>query len=400
MELAELENIDRTTHYMSRGDAHVVEHYRTMDELFCRDGRKDYTNTCEIVRACKNGSTADAIRLISDNAAMLFKLPKAADGPRRWEGLSTYGSWVACAACTYDRVAVVEHVLELTDVDDDSKDVMLSLAAKHGKDGTMARFLLKAGARCHDNWSSSLIVASACGNPEVAKLLLASGADVSVSGDKALRDACDSSSSEIVALLLAAGADVHANDEEPILNACVRGLVGVVRLLVEAGANIDARDGGPMRGAVNCGKVDVVQYLLVAGAPLKHLDWDKFYPFVQRRILQCVRKANVKELPIAVAIRWVECQRVHRVLLGVLQRVRARLDRPPTEALGTSTPTRKQLTAHLRTAGRRFAREYWTEGLPIFFPDTALGPMPDEFAYPPELEDDETEGPQAKRQHV
>ena len=68
-------------------------------------------------------------------------------------------------------------------------------------------------------------------------------------------------------------------------------------------------------------------------------------------------------------------------LRQLIQRVCNRLDRPPREALGAGTPTREELIAHLRTAGRRFAREYWTEGLPLFFPGlrSELGPVPDEF---------------------
>ena len=53
----------------------------------------------------------------------------------------------------------------------------------------------------------------------------------------------------------------------------------------------------------------------------------------------------------------------HRRLRESLQRARDRLARPPREPLGAGTPTREELIAHLRTAGRRFAREYWTEGL-------------------------------------
>ena len=65
-----------------------------------------------------------------------------------------------------------------------------------------------------------------------------------------------------------------------------------------------------------------------------------------------------------------------------LQAARSRLDRPPTAALGKKHPTRDELIAHLKTAGRRFAREYWTEGLAIFFPDLAPDPLPEEFCAP------------------
>ena len=72
----------------------------------------------------------------------------------------------------------------------------------------------------------------------------------------------------------------------------------------------------------------------------------------------------------------------HR-LSALLQHVRSRLDRPPpgTEPLGAGTPTRERLIAHLATGGRRFAREYWTEGAPIFFPGAEFGPVPQQFLF-------------------
>ena len=74
--------------------------------------------------------------------------------------------------------------------------------------------------------------------------------------------------------------------------------------------------------------------------------------------------------------------RVRSRLRPILQRARDRLDRPPQgEPLGAGTPTRERLIAHLRTAGRRFAREYWTDGLPLFFEGCDLGPVPDEFVF-------------------
>ena len=70
-----------------------------------------------------------------------------------------------------------------------------------------------------------------------------------------------------------------------------------------------------------------------------------------------------------------------RRLLDALFRARARLDRPPLQALGTSKPSREELIAHLKSAGRRFAREYWADGLPLFFPGIDLGPVPEEFIH-------------------
>ena len=41
-------------------------------------------------------------------------------------------------------------------------------------------------------------------------------------------------------------------------------------------------------------------------------------------------------------------------------------------------PTREEVLAYLRTGGRAFARDYWTQGLPIFFPDRDFGPWIEE----------------------
>ena len=82
---------------------------------------------------------------------------------------------------------------------------------------------------------------------------------------------------------------------------------------------------------------------------------------------------------------WLRLRiRARHRLRAALSRARARLERPPTDLLGTSTPTRAQLIAHLRTSGRVFARDYWEHGIPIFFPalSTELGPTPDEFLFP------------------
>ena len=70
--------------------------------------------------------------------------------------------------------------------------------------------------------------------------------------------------------------------------------------------------------------------------------------------------------------------RVHAC--GWLRRARDRLDRPPTSLLGTTKPTHDELIAHLQTAGRRLAREYWTDGKPLFFKED-LEPVPEEFVF-------------------
>ena len=94
-------------------------------------------------------------------------------------------------------------------------------------------------------------------------------------------------------------------------------------------------------------------------------------------------RASFAALPPPVQPLWLRYHVwIKHRLRGRLYTARDRLDRPPQgEPLGTGAPTRDQLIAHLRTAGRRFAREYWTEGVPIFWKGAELGPVPDEFLY-------------------
>ena len=101
-------------------------------------------------------------------------------------------------------------------------------------------------------------------------------------------------------------------------------------------------------------------------------------------MMHCVSVAQMYLLPEDAQRMWVLFNVKIRFRLGRhLQRVRDRLDRPPSSQLGTAHPTRDELIAHLRTAGRRFARDYWTDGIPLFFPglQASLGPLPDEFEW-------------------
>ena len=128
------------------------------------------------------------------------------------------------------------------------------------------------------------------------------------------------------------------------------------------------------------GHVPVMELLLLAGGDIRRVPRSFAWP---RALMPCLRLQQARSLPEAVQIWWIQCNVKPRIRLGrYVRRARDRLDRPPTEPLGDGTPTRETLIAHLRTAGRRFAREYWTEGLPLFFPGQDLGPVPDEFIAP------------------
>ena len=81
-------------------------------------------------------------------------------------------------------------------------------------------------------------------------------------------------------------------------------------------------------------------------------------------------------LPADVQPLWVRFHlRVRLRVRAPLQHARDRLDRPPQALLGAGTPTREQLIAQLATAGRAFARDYWTDGLPLTFPGVDFGPV-------------------------
>ena len=187
--------------------------------------------------------------------------------------------------------------------------------------------------------------------------------------------------------------DVHAVDDAALRLACREGHSEVVHMLIRAGANVHALDDEAVREASRHGFVRIVERLLHAGADATQVQWVALHP--ERNWPECVMRirsrAQFRGLPEAVQVLWLRRRlRIERCLDRLLQRVRDRLDRPPPPlrtsdsepaALGVGTPTRDELIAHLRRGGRRFARDYWTEGAPLFFPALAatLGPVPDEF---------------------
>ena len=128
---------------------------------------------------------------------------------------------------------------------------------------------------------------------------------------------------------------------------------------------------------------DIAISLLRAGGVVSAMRWNQFRGHCAGRILAGVHRDRFLELATEQRALWLRLVLRPRMRLArALQRARARLDRPPTVPLGVTTPTREALIAHLQTAGRRFAREYWLEGLPIFFPSLDLGPVPDCFVAP------------------
>ena len=294
--------------------------------------------------------------------------------------------------------------------------------------------LLDAGANVHADDDAPMRGACERGGLETVRLLLEAGADVHARNGEALANACHGGFSGVVDQLLEAGADVHANEDMALILACANNDIDIVKRLLEAGATVHARNGEAFVEACRCGYLDVVELLLAAGlnvaaygkvaltattdeivdgrfggqhryrgnaqmreslrrsrievvvclirngVDVADLRWSVFKLRERVRLLFAVRPSRFRTLDPKQQVEWVRYVfRPRRHLLDALFRVRARLDRPPSRALGRSKPTRKQLIANLRTAGRRFAREYWAEGLPLFFPDLDLGPVPDEF---------------------
>ena len=171
------------------------------------------------------------------------------------------------------------------------------------------------------------------------------------------------------------------------MEASKRGNAQIVERLLVAGANVHARNDRALRRAVSHGHFPVAAVLLRAGANVAHVPWAMLtWPEAGGRTLISVPASSFLGLDDTTRARWLRL--VHRPggrLRRALERARARLDRPPTEPLGLQHPTRAELIEHLKTAGRRFAREYWLEGFPIFFSElhaqTASEPVPACFLF-------------------
>ena len=151
-------------------------------------------------------------------------------------------------------------------------------------------------------------------------------------------------------------------------------------MLLGAGASVAAKGHYAIWMASMHGHAEATARLLGAGGKVGRIDWSKFDRLDQLRILAALPRDQFFALSPARRSLWL------RTLLPAIlrlqrayHRARYRLDRPPTEPLGDGRPTRETLIKHLQTGGRRFARDYWAEGIPLFFPDSDFGPVPDCF---------------------
>ena len=245
--------------------------------------------------------------------------------------------------------------------------------------------LLAAGVDVHHRDDEALIraVDGAGQSTTLVERLLAAGANVHAYRGRLVYLACMSGSLARAKVLVAAGADPHADNDAALLAACKENHVATVEWLLGLGARVTKL----MIGTAGMrGHEQVFALLMRSGADPRIVPWGRLeWPGECGRLMAGVPPASVHMLDDVDQARWLRLVLRPRLRLErVLSRVRARLDQPPTSPLGlTGQLTREALIAHLQTAGRRFARDYWNEGLPIFFPGLDLGPVPECFVYTP-----------------
>ena len=238
-----------------------------------------------------------------------------------------------------------------------------------------------------------LVSASRAGHLDVVECLLTAGASVHAHAPyrtTPLMAACSNGHLAVAERLIAAGADVHARDDAVLL-AIRRNDLDLADDLLNrepsAAAIVIAEDttdfDAPIHLASISGNAQLVETLLRHGADARRIRWRGLEDTTWPRLVTAVPPTAFATLPEPVQPVWVRCHlRLHARLRPALQRARDRLDRPPRSELGVAVPTREQLIAHLSTAGRRFAREYWIDGIPLFFPDLQhkLGSLPSSWA--------------------
>ena len=373
-QLADLER--RLEAACERGDAADVAtvlstptlaRYVDVDEGFCR--------------ACRQGHEAVVARLIAAGADVHYGC---------YDGYG--GSYVgplleACEAGHVDVVAVLVAAGANVNMLDGAP---LKIACKFGH-VVLLDWLLEHGADVHAQEDETLRTAAEYGQAQAIARLLAAGATINI-GRGPVRAAVSEGQEDvdlvaIVRQLVDAGANLAMVDDDSSL-ALAAGFFGslpLVELLLRAGANVHARNDEALVDACKYGRFAVVECLTDAGANVACADWAHLPERERARIALRVRTADAMALPRWMRlVRSLHLVRVRRPLRGALTGARNRLDRPPSSTLGTESPTREQLIAHLKTAGRRFAREYWAEGLPLFLKKGAeLGPVPDEFLAKP-----------------
>ena len=330
-------------------------------------------------RTCMN-RTAIGLASEGGHLAVVEHLLAAGANPRRG-----HAARALRFASGNGHLAVVERLLEEgVDVHTGADDALRS-ASEHGHLRVVER-LIAVGADLHAQNEDALRLASENGHLAMVEWLLANGADVNGKDDDdtALTLASEHGHLAVVERLLAAGADVHCVDDWALRKACEGNHVEIAERLLAAGANANVWDDTLLVDAQRWCEYELMALLFRYGANVDRLRWqgdETHWPL----IVQTIPRELLPRLPDMVKAVWIRFNvRVRARLQRALRRARDRLDRPPRSRLGDACPTRAELIAHLQTAGRRFAREYWVEGIPIFFPgmDADLGPLPCEFQEP------------------
>ena len=285
-------------------------------------------------------------------------------------------------ACMGGNVRVVELLVSAGADIHRWTDVALARASAHGH-LPVVEYLLGQGADVRAHESESLCYASQHGHLPIVTRLVDAGADIHANGDRPLFEASYCGHANVVEFLLAAGADIHEELDRALRYACLHGQQDVVGILLSAGADVHAFGDQSLLHAFEREHASVAEKLLLSGADAFVVD--PFHPMWTVSLMPALRFSQALLLDDSLKTLWIAGNLRPRVRLAKhVQRARDRLDKPPTSSLGTATPTRDELIAHLKTAGRRFAREYWTEGIPLFFPalEEELGPVPECFVWP------------------
>ena len=292
--------------------------------------------------------------------------------------VSTGEAGALSQACRYSHHEIIDLLIAAgADVKEYNHKPMY-LAAAFG-DMWMLKRLIEAGASItHD----CLRAASVNGCMDAVEFFLASQTFEDSCLSDSLHQACISEHATVAIRLIAAGANVHTNNEIALAYACYGGDVETARVLLGAGADATAnRDWFQGIKRYNRRHTTVAGLMLAAGARPERIHWKRINDRALPLLAYPLRRgSDVALLSDKVKAAWVRIHLRPKHRLGrVLKKVRACLDRPPVTPLGTNHPTRDQLIEHLKTGGKRFAREYWTEGLPLFVPTLDLGPVPEEF---------------------
>ena len=394
-----------------RGDVATVQFLLDIGASPIADTEKEGLSALEA--ACKGGHImivkmlldAGSLQLWTDDCALVFASSRGdydivelllAGGMQA----NNHHDWAILAACANGHPDVVALLLASGADPSAQHGRPLALAASSGQLAVM-EMLLEAGAdvNIHNDVALRDVCNERRDQPSVVKRLLEAGANVHVNDDEPLREVCSMGAIETAKCLLEAGADVHARNGEPLIRASRGGFSNLVEVLMGAGASVRAVVKTALAAAMNepsvqpeifypeptrLGRIEVLAILVGTGVDTAslRLDLRLFTLQEQLHVMFAVRPSQFRALDQDLQVQWLRyVLRPRRRLLDALFRARARLDRPPTHPLGTTKPSREELIAQLKTAGRRFARDYWADGIPLFFPGLDLGPVPSEFLH-------------------